>query len=81
MLNFQFGKEKSITGKKLDLSVVIPVYNEEENLKLLSDTVIGVLNKLNKSYELILVDDGSKDNSPMIFKEITEKNKNIKVII
>jgi glycosyltransferase involved in cell wall biosynthesis len=48
---------------ELDLSVVIPVYNEEENIQLLLAEVHEALRPLGKSYEIVLVDDGSRDQS------------------
>jgi undecaprenyl-phosphate 4-deoxy-4-formamido-L-arabinose transferase len=45
------------------ISVVIPVYNEAENLEQLYQRLTGTLDKINKSYEIILVNDGSQDDS------------------
>lgn len=45
------------------ISVVIPVYNESENLEQLYERLIASLDKLNKAYEVILVNDGSQDDS------------------
>jgi len=45
------------------LSVVIPVYNEEENLGVLVPAVVGVMESLGKEYEILLIDDGSRDGS------------------
>ena len=50
------------------LSIVIPVYNEEENLPTLSDRLIKSLDSLGKSYEIIFTNDGSKDKSLEILK-------------
>ena len=47
----------------LDLSVVVPVYNEQENILLLIEEIHDALRPLGKSYELVLVDDGSRDDS------------------
>lgn len=47
----------------MELSIVVPVFNEEENLEPLIDEIACVLNPLNKSYEIIAVDDGSRDSS------------------
>ena len=44
------------------LSIIIPFYNEAENLPILANQLIGQLDKLKKEYEIILVDDGSNDN-------------------
>jgi glycosyltransferase involved in cell wall biosynthesis len=45
------------------ISVVVPVFNEEESLPLLVPSLVGVLNRLATSYELVFVDDGSSDRS------------------
>lgn len=46
-----------------ELSVVVPIYNEEKNIPLLFDAIQNALAPLNQTWELILVDDGSKDGS------------------
>ncbi|MDO4379099.1 MAG: glycosyltransferase family 2 protein, partial [Erysipelotrichia bacterium] len=60
-------------------SVILPIYNVE---KYLEECVNSILNQDfdRNDYEVILVDDGSKDNSPKICDELAEKNSNIKVI-
>jgi glycosyltransferase involved in cell wall biosynthesis len=63
-----------VEKKKVDLSVVIPVYNEEENLPILYEKLKEVLEKLGKSYEIIFVNDGSSDNSWNIIKQLAEKD-------
>ena len=63
------------------LSVVVPVYNEYENIPLLYDAVYKALENLNKDWELILVNDGSKDNSLDALKEVAAKDPlHVKVI-
>ena len=57
-----------------DLSLVIPVYNEEENLLLLYDTIQQALKPVKKSWEVIFVDDGSLDHSLEILKSIARKD-------
>ncbi len=52
------------------LSVVIPVYNEAANLDTLCNRLLPVLDKLGKSYEVILTNDGSKDNSQEILARL-----------
>ncbi|HEX9144268.1 MAG TPA: glycosyltransferase, partial [Candidatus Binatia bacterium] len=47
----------------MELSVIIPVYNEEENVEPLIREIVGVLQPLAKSYEIVVVDDGSKDGT------------------
>jgi glycosyltransferase involved in cell wall biosynthesis len=46
-----------------DISVVVPIFNEIENIELLCNSLHEVLSKLDKSYEIILIDDGSEDGS------------------
>lgn len=62
------------------LSVVIPVYNEAENLKLLHPKLMQVLDKLNKEYELIYVDDSSIDNSYDLLQSFAQANHKVKLI-
>ena len=58
----------------MNLSLVIPIYNEEENLPLLFDAIYNTMNSLNQSWEVILVDDGSQDNSLSVLKEYAQKD-------
>lgn len=62
------------------ISIIIPVYNEEDNLLQLSEEITEVLNKLNKSWEVIYINDGSSDSSKQILKDIATKDLHIKVI-
>src|ERR1044071_8082969 len=54
----------------MELSVVIPVYNEEENIEPLMREIHGVLGPLGKSYEIVAVDDGSKDGTFTALRKI-----------
>jgi len=65
--------------EKIEISIVIPVYNEEENLIEIHKRLKNVLeNVLRTSYEIIFVDDGSKDNSWKIIEYLHTENINIK---
>jgi len=64
----------------MDLSLVIPLKDEEESLPELSEWIGRVMNANNYSYEIIFVDDGSTDNSWKIIEELGSKNANIKGI-
>ena len=64
----------------MDISVVIPLLNEEESLKELTDWITRVMNQNNFSYEVILIDDGSKDKSWAIIENLSKENSNIKGI-
>ena len=64
----------------MDLSIVIPLYNEEESLPELTAWIEKVMAENGYSYEILFVDDGSKDNSWKIVKGLSAKNKNIRGI-
>ena len=64
----------SITS--IDLSIVVPVYNEEKSVILLSDAIHEAVEPLGVSYELIFVDDGSDDGTIDRLKEITRTKPN-----
>jgi glycosyltransferase involved in cell wall biosynthesis len=64
----------------MDLSLVIPLFNEEESLPELSEWICRVMEANNFSYEIIYVDDGSTDNSWDVIEVLRSKNPNIKGI-
>lgn len=67
--------------KKLkELSLFLPCYNEEENLKNTVEKAVPVLKKVTEKYELIIVNDGSKDNTGKIASDLAKKFDFIKVI-
>ncbi|HSB70813.1 MAG TPA: glycosyltransferase [Candidatus Methylomirabilis sp.] len=63
-----------------DVSVVIPVYNEEGNLEPLSERLHRVLTGVGRPFEVIFVDDGSRDRSLEILRRLQEKHKEFRVI-
>ena len=63
----------------LELSLVIPVYNEEGSLESVHNEICDALNG-KYDYEVIYVDDGSSDNSFHILSRMCEKDKRVKVI-
>jgi glycosyltransferase involved in cell wall biosynthesis len=64
----------------MNLSIVIPLLNEEESLQELYQWIVKVMNENNFSYEVIFVDDGSTDNSWEVIQNISHQNNNIKGI-
>jgi glycosyltransferase involved in cell wall biosynthesis len=64
----------------MDVSIVIPLLNEDESLSELCEWIVRVTTANNLSYEIILVDDGSTDNSWEVIEELAAKNANIKGI-
>ena len=64
----------------MNLSILIPLLNEEESLKELYSWIIKVMQSNNYSYEIIFVDDGSTDNSWNIIESFSNENPNVKGI-
>jgi len=64
----------------LGLSVVIPVYNEAENLEPLYQELAVQCPELGRTYEILFIDDGSKDDSFAVLKGIQKRDKKVKVI-
>ena len=68
------------TSEKIDLSIIIPLYNEEKSLIELYENIISVLKGINKSHEIIFIDDGSQDRSFEILIDFHRKDKNVRII-
>lgn len=65
----------------MKVSLVIPVYYNEENLRpLYADLKEKFISKINYDYEIVMVNDGSKDKSYEVMKELSLEDKNIKII-
>lgn len=64
----------------MDVSVVVPLYDEEESLPELEAWIKNVMQQQSYSYEIILVDDGSTDNSWKVIGELRQKNPHVKGI-
>ncbi|MBQ3141404.1 MAG: glycosyltransferase family 2 protein [Clostridia bacterium] len=62
------------------LSLIVPCYNEEESLGIFYESTLQVLQDMDTDYELIFVDDGSKDRTLAIIKEFASKNEHVKYI-
>ncbi len=69
-----------MTARSVDLSIVIPVYNEADNIEPLYAVLKAVLDASGRSYEVIIVDDGSKDESYSILKRLALADPLLKVI-
>ena len=63
-----------------DLSVVFPVYNEEENIPVLLEEIARALEGQGWSYEMVAVDDGSVDRSLAILRDLRGKYRNLRVL-
>ena len=69
-----------MVAPKIDLSVIIPIYNEEMNLVPMNNRIISALSPLGIQYEIVYVNDGSKDNSLPIIIGLSEENASVKYI-
>ncbi|NEO53258.1 MAG: glycosyltransferase family 2 protein [Okeania sp. SIO3B5] len=66
--------------KNVQLSIVVPCYNEEPNIDYLFERLISVLDPLEITYEIVCVNDGSKDNTLNLLVEYHQRNPAIKVV-
>ena len=64
----------------MDISVVVPLYNEEESLPELVAWIERVMSENRFSYEIVMVDDGSKDNSWQVVEQLQAKNESVRGI-
>jgi len=69
-----------MSNHSFEVSIVIPIYNEEENVALLHRSITEVMRHTNKSYEIIMVDDGSTDSTLSVLKEIQKNDPHLRII-
>ena len=67
-------------AKGIDLSIIVPVFNEEKNLPLLHAEIKAAGDKLGRTYEIILVDDGSRDGSWEVLRSIQASDVRVRAI-
>ncbi len=65
---------------KAKYSIIVPVYNEEEAIPLFYEAILPVMTKLDEPFELIFVNDGSKDNTINVLKDLANKDNRVKVL-
>ncbi len=64
----------------MDLSLVIPIYNEEENIPLLYAEIKEVLDATSYQYEMIFIDDGSSDTSVAVLEQLSQEDKKVLIV-
>ena len=70
-----------IIQHNLDVSFFVPCFNEEKNIVPTIKTIISALKKTNLTYELIVVDDNSIDQTKKIVKEFKNENNNVNITL
>ncbi|MBK8977552.1 MAG: glycosyltransferase family 2 protein [Planctomycetes bacterium] len=68
-------------GPKIDVSVVIPLYNEVQNVRSLHSALSHALRAVGRSYELLLVDDGSTDGTRQVLRDLAAADPHLRVIL
>ena len=70
-----------LNAPQLDLSVVVPIYNEAESIETLVQAIANAVSETNLSYEIICVDDGSKDGSTQVLTDLARRRVDLKAVI
>ncbi len=73
-------KQNSNSDTQLSISIFLPCYNEQENIRPISEKAVSVLEQLNADWELIIVNDGSSDQTRQTADKLATENPGIKVI-
>ncbi|MEL6581377.1 MAG: glycosyltransferase family 2 protein, partial [Cyanobacteria bacterium J06621_12] len=70
-----------VDAPPLDLSIVVPIYNEAESIETLVQAIADAVIRTNLRYEIICVDDGSKDGSTDVLTELARRRTDLKAVI
>jgi len=73
-------QESPVTKTAPEISIFLPVFNEEPNLRPLHDKLVEALKALNRTSEIVYVDDGSTDGSLKILRELAEQDPRVRVV-
>ena len=64
----------------MNLTVIVPLYNEEDSVTPLYDAIVKSVDTMGVDYEMLFVDDGSKDNTVAVASKLAEKDKRLRII-
>ena len=73
-------KKRGVGQTSPSISVIVPIYNEEQNIPILARALFGVLDKMGSTFEIICVNDGSKDSSLSELHKIAHERKEFKIV-
>ncbi|MBO6578653.1 MAG: glycosyltransferase family 2 protein [Thalassospira sp.] len=76
----QVAQAVSQTVNLTELSVIVPIYNEEESIKPLCERLLSVLDEMGKPFEVIFVNDGSSDNSFSLLQDAAKERIELKIV-
>jgi glycosyltransferase involved in cell wall biosynthesis len=76
----QTDRQKLEQAYSVDVSFIVPVYNEIENVDALVDEIMKAGNEMNRSFELVIVDDGSTDGTVMQLRKLAKRNPRLRVV-
>ena len=80
MMNMNKDIDTKTSVEEIMLSVIIPIYNEEDNIDLLYSEIINAVNGKYKDFEIIFINDGSVDQSLFKLRELNKKDSRVKII-
>jgi len=78
---FARAKDSRSGSPAIDLSVVVPIYNERDNLVPLHDSITFALQSLGRDYEIVLVDDGSRDGSRDVMRAMAARDPHLRLVL
>jgi len=64
----------------MEISIVVPLYNEEKNIRLMHDRLVSSILKISSNFEIIYVNDGSNDNSFLELLKLSDEDERVKYI-
>ena len=68
-------------NEKPVISIVVPIYNEQETLPVLYERMVNVMDSTGEPWEMVLVDDGSQDRSAEMIRELAAGDKRVRPVI
>jgi cellulose synthase/poly-beta-1,6-N-acetylglucosamine synthase-like glycosyltransferase len=75
----RLGDAPATEKRRVRLSIIVPIYNEDKNIPLLFDSLFSVLDVLPHRFEVIAVNDGSRDNSQVQLREAAQRRPELHV--